>query len=81
MWYMDTHGAAKVDATKVTCPVLVVAATLDKVTLSPSVRKIADKYKSVSTYKEFENCAHWLLIEPGWENIAEFISGWINQSL
>ena len=81
MWYMDIRGAARVDAAKVTCPVLVVAATLDKVTLPQSIRKIAAKYKSVSTYKEFENCAHWLLIEPGWEKVAEFVSSWIGNGI
>lgn len=79
-WFLDTRGASKVDATRVTCPVLVVAATLDNITPASLVRKIADKYRSVATYKEFENHAHWLLIEPGWENIAEFISGWLNRT-
>ena len=78
---MDIRGAARVDATKVTCPVLVVAATLDKITLPASVRKIAAKYKTVSTYKEYENHSHWLLIEPGWQKIAGDAADWTNQIL
>ena len=80
MWYMDVRGASKVDEAKVTCPVLVVAATHDKITLPSPVRKVADKYKAVSTYKEFENHAHWLLIEPGWDKVAEYVADWIDQT-
>ena len=79
-WYLDPRGAAKVDETKVTCPVLVISGTLDKITPASVVRKVAKKYKTVSTYKEFENHAHWIIGEPGWENIAEFVSGWISQA-
>ena len=48
--------------------------------LLPVVRKIANKYKTVSTYKEFENHAHWVIGEPGWGKIAEFVADWIEQS-
>ena len=41
-------------------------------------QKVADKFKAVSTYKEFENHAHWVIGEDGWEEIAEFISDWID---
>jgi len=40
------------------------------------VRNVAKKYKG-SAYKEFENHAHWVIGEPGWEEIAEFISDWL----
>lgn len=78
-WYLDPKGAAKVDETKVTCPVLVVSGAHDRITPASVVRKVAKKYQSVSTYKEFENHAHWVIGEPGWEKIADFVSVWINQ--
>ena len=79
-WYLDPRGAAKVDETKVTCPVLVVSGAHDRITPAPVVRKVAYKYKTVSTYKEFENHAHWVIGESGWEKIAEFVSDWISQA-
>ena len=80
-WYTGLTNASKVDETKVTCPVLVVAGTHDRATPASACRKVAVKYGPVSTYKEFENHAHWVIGEPGWENIAEFIADWINQIL
>jgi pimeloyl-ACP methyl ester carboxylesterase len=79
-WYLDPKGVAKVDETKVDCPVLVVSGALDRLTPASVVRKVAKKYKSVSIYKEFQNHSHWLIGEPGWEDIAEYVLDWIYQA-
>ncbi len=79
-WYVDLTSASKVDETKVTCPVLVVAGKHDRLTPASMVKKVAEKYKSVSTYKEFENHAHYIIGEPGWEKVAGFVSDWIRQA-
>ena len=78
-WYLDSRKASKVDQSNVSCPVLVVAGAEDRMTPASVVRKVANKYKAVSTYKEFENHAHWVVAEPGWEEIAEFVSDWLKQ--
>ena len=78
-WLLDFKGGSKVDQSNVSCPVLVVAGTEDRITPASVVRKVANKYDAVSTYKEFENHAHWVIAEPGWEEIAEFASDWLNQ--
>ena len=80
-WFLDRKGAAKVDELKVTCPVLVIAGSQDKATPASVVRKIADKYRAVSTYQEFVNHAHWVVGEPGWQEIAEYISDWLDKVL
>jgi pimeloyl-ACP methyl ester carboxylesterase len=53
------------------------------VLLTPAsvVRKVAKKYRGISTYKEFENHAHWVIGEPGWEEIAQFVADWLNKNL
>jgi non-heme chloroperoxidase len=79
-WLFDLRGAAKVDESKVTCPVLVVSGAEDRMTPASVVRKVAKKYLPASTYKEFENHAHWVIGEPGWEEIAEFICDWLNKA-
>jgi pimeloyl-ACP methyl ester carboxylesterase len=76
-WPVDPGGASRVDASKVTCPVLVVAGTQDRITPASVARKVARKYKAVSTYREFENHAHWVVAEPGWREVAEFADGWL----
>jgi pimeloyl-ACP methyl ester carboxylesterase len=71
--------ASRVDESKVTCPVLVVAGAQDRITPASVVRKVAKKYKGVSTYKEFENHAHWVLGEPGWQEVAGYVKDWLDQ--
>ena len=79
-WIFDSEGASKVDETKVTCPVLVISGAEDRITPSSVVRQIAKKYKAFSTYKEFPNHAHWVVAEPGWQEIAEYIAGWLEKT-
>jgi len=45
------------------------------------VRQVAEKYREMSIYKEFANHAHWVIAEPGWEEIAEYVDEWLNQLL
>src|SRR6056297_889578 len=77
-WLLDSNGAAKVDASKVACPVLVVAGAEDRASPPSVARPIAERYKSVSTYKEFEGQAHWMVAEPGWQEVAEYIEAWLS---
>ena len=76
-WLFDSRGASRVDESKVTCPVLVVAGTQDRITPASVVRRVARKYKAVSAYKEFENHAHWVVAEPRWQEVAEYVGGWL----
>ncbi|MBA7659105.1 hypothetical protein ES703_67070 [subsurface metagenome] len=80
-WFLDPKGAAKVDESKVACPVLVVAGTKDRITPALIGQKVADKYKTVSTYQEFTNHAHWVILEPGWQEIVEYVYDWLSQVL
>lgn len=73
----DPAKAAYVDKSKVNCPVLVAAASQDNALPPFLIKKVADYYEGFSTYKEFENHAHWLIGEPGWEDIAEYICEWL----
>lgn len=76
-WFFDSKRASKVDESKVTCPILVISGAQDRITPALVTRKVANKYKTVSTYRELENHAHWVLSEPGWEEVAESISVWL----
>jgi pimeloyl-ACP methyl ester carboxylesterase len=80
-WFMYKKGASNVDKSKVGCPILVVAGTEDRITPASIVRRIADKYRPNSTYHEFSNHAHWVLGEPGWKDIAEYVLGWLEMVL
>ena len=80
-WLFDSKKAARVDESKVTCPVLIVAGEKDRIVPVSVTRKIAEKYKKVSTYKEFPDHSHWVVGEPGWQQIAEYIEEWLSQAL
>ena len=81
LWPLDSAKASKVDQSKVTCPVLVMAGVEDKITPASVIRKIANKYAAVAVYKEFEHHGHAVLGEPGWEAIAEYTSDWLEKVL
>ncbi len=76
-WLFDSRGASRVDESKVTCPVLTVAGAQDRIIPASIVRRVARKYKAVSTYKEFENHAHLVVTEPRWQEVAEYVGGWL----
>lgn len=79
-WPLYRGKATTVKASRISCPVLVVGGGLDRITPASAVRKVAEKYRSVSSYREFSRHAHWALGEPGWEEIAEFAARWLEQS-
>jgi pimeloyl-ACP methyl ester carboxylesterase len=79
--FLDPHKTSSVDAAKVTCPVLVVAGSEDRITPAAIVEKIAKKYEPLSTYKCFDDHAHWVIGEPGWQEIAGFVSAWLDDVL
>lgn len=80
-WPIDSKNASTVDESKVTCPVLVVSGGKDRIIPAAIVRKVARKYKHVSTYKEFKDTSHWGIADPNWQEITEYVAGWLNKIL
>ena len=64
-----------------TCPVLVIAGAEDRIAPVSIVKPVAKKYKAVSVYKEFKNHAHWVIAEPGWIEVADYVVKWLSQVL
>jgi len=78
-WFLDSRRASRVDASRVTCPTLIVGGGRDRITPASVVRKVAARYARVATYREFPDHAHWVLAEPGWQDVAEVVGGWLEQ--
>ena len=76
-WLLDPQAAARVDHTAGRCPMLVVGATDDRITPVAVTRKVARKYDHVATFREFSGHAHWVIGEPGWEEIAGAVHRWM----
>lgn len=81
LWFLDRGGSARVDPSRITCPVLVVGASLDRITPVTMARRTAESYGGAAAYREFGDFAHWVLSEPGWEGIARDIQGWLERSI
>lgn len=76
-WLFDTRKASSVDESKINCPMLVIAGSQDRITPASVVRKVAKKYRAVATYKEFDNHAHWVVGQPGWQDVSDYLLRWL----
>ena len=74
----DKRRATAVDATKVTCPVLVVSGSDDKVVSAVTGRKIAQLYPA-ATFREAAGRGHFLIMEDGSRELAESCADWIGE--
>jgi alpha-beta hydrolase superfamily lysophospholipase len=65
-----------VDASKITCPMLVIASREDKATPFSIIQRIVDKYDcDLKTYSKF---GHLIISEQGWEQPAKDILEWLD---
>lgn len=64
-----------VDASKIHCPMRVVAAELDQFVPAKTVAKVAQRYGARLDVVPARG--HIVLMEPGWESLADDIAAWI----
>ncbi len=72
----DQTGATEVDTSALTCPVLCLSGAEDHIVSLPSAKATAETYQQ-SQFWPFDSHVHMLLVEPGADNIAERIAGWL----
>jgi alpha-beta hydrolase superfamily lysophospholipase len=60
-------------------PLLVIGAANDRIVSENSIRKTAQSYRA--DVKIFPDMAHDLMLEEGWETVAEFICSWLKTRL
>ena len=80
-WGMDPQRAGAVDARSVKCPILCLAGAQDRINAPSTVRRIAQRYREFAYYEEIKDRSHWLIGEPGWEDIAERSIEWLDDVL
>ena len=76
-WGWDATRASHVNASAVKCPVWCVTGEHDKINPPGTVRRIAARYGSHATFHEIPGHSHWLLEEPGWDDIAAVALNWL----
>jgi pimeloyl-ACP methyl ester carboxylesterase len=65
-------------------PLLITAGSLDRTVPASMSRSNFKKYRTsvaVTAFKEFEGRTHWLIAEPGWEEIADFAITWAEERI
>ena len=80
-WGMDPQRASAVDARAVRCPVLCLAGAQDRINAPSTVRRVAQRYREFAYYEEIKDRSHWLIGEPGWEDVAERSLEWLDDVL
>jgi non-heme chloroperoxidase len=76
-WALDTKHASAVDASRVTCPILCLVGSRDRVNPPSTVRHAAQRYRHNATFEELPGHSHWLIGEPGWEKNAARVLDWL----
>lgn len=73
----DPNKTVQVDAGKVTAPVLVLAGARDRTTPVEDLRRVGKKYAGAD-YREYPANAHWLIDEPGSDEILAEVETWLD---
>jgi pimeloyl-ACP methyl ester carboxylesterase len=74
-----SFGAIAVDERRVNCPVFSIAAEDDRWVAPRVGRQIARKYQC--DHVCLAGYGHFLIGEPGWENVAEEVSRWLSSRI
>jgi non-heme chloroperoxidase len=80
-WAFDLKRASYVSARKVTCPLLCLSGSEDKVNPPKTVRHIAERYDGRAVFAELAGKSHWLIGEEGWQDVAARILAWLDEVL
>lgn len=75
----DSKKACRFDESEITSPILFISSKEDRIIPSSSVKKCAAKYNN-SIFKEFDNHAHWIIGEQGWQDVSEYINNWLSEN-
>ncbi|MEM1146432.1 MAG: alpha/beta fold hydrolase [Pseudomonadota bacterium] len=82
--YLDLANPGPIDEAKVYVPTLTIGAKKDRATVIKAVRKVADKYAKASLagdYIEYGRHAHWIVDEPGTEQVTADILEWLDEKV
>jgi len=74
----DPHRIAFIDETKISIPILTIGGGRDRATPVAGVRKVGEKYARVGgDYREYADNAHWIVDEPGTDQVIADIAEWL----
>ena len=78
----DPTRSSAVDESKITTPMLTIGAKQDRTTPERGVRAVAAKYAKVGgEYRVYPDHAHWIIDEPGSDQVVADIDAWLRAKL
>ena len=75
-WFFDKRKATQVQTKEIIAPILAITGEKDRIIRPGVVKKVAEKYPQAD-YRCYPNHAHWLIDEPGSEEIVNDIDTWL----
>jgi pimeloyl-ACP methyl ester carboxylesterase len=76
-WWLDPFMTTQVAADRIKAPVLALAGERDLIHPPATVRQTADRLSA--DVEVFAGMSHWLIGEPGWEDVARTCLDWIGR--
>lgn len=74
----DPSRTAFVDETRISIPILTIGGGRDRATPIAGVRKVGAKYARIGgDYREYADNAHWIVDEPGTDQVIADIAAWL----
>jgi len=76
-WGLDMRRASEVDIRKVTCPLLFLTGSGDRISPPGTVQRTAALYDKRAAFEVVPDMSHWLIGEPGWEAVCDRTLAWL----
>jgi pimeloyl-ACP methyl ester carboxylesterase len=77
--FRDCMGEdGKVDLAKPHGPLLLIGGEKDEIIPADLCRKNAQAYDDPAGFREFKGRSHYICGEPGWQEVAETVAGWLD---
>jgi len=80
-WFLDSQKASCVEIDSISNPILIIGGKKDRITPLSVVRNTAKKFKGKADFRGFDNHAHWIIAEPGWQEVADYAASWLDKNL
>ncbi len=76
-WGLDMGRTSEVNVRKVSCPLLFMTGSEDRISPTGTVHRAAALYKDRAQVEIMPEMSHWLVGEPGWEEVCERCLAWL----
>ena len=76
-WGLDMARSSEVDVRKINCPLLFLTGDNDRISPPGTVQRTAALYKDRAQFEIVPDMSHWLIGEPGWEQVCDRCLTWL----